>query len=113
MVRRQVEGLVRENPAFVLQLQQPQPAEADVKGAENGTEKGKSKNEVDEQVVQEYEDLLIAYSRLFIFGSQIVILNQKEQAEWMAKNDVDKIIDDAEEAAGKVLVGKSILRELQ
>lgn len=39
-----------------------------------GTGKGKTqKEEVDGQVVEEYADLLIAYSRLFIFGSQIVM----------------------------------------
>lgn len=37
------------------------------------TGKGKTQKEVDGQVVEEYADLLIAYSRLFIFGSQIVM----------------------------------------
>ncbi|KAK3497874.1 uncharacterized protein B0T23DRAFT_375334 [Neurospora hispaniola] len=80
-----------------------------------GTGKGKGKTqkeEVDGQVVEEYADLLIAYSRLFIFGSQIVILDKKEQAEWMVKTDVDKMINRAEESAKKVLLGKSILRQL-
>ncbi|EGZ76350.1 hypothetical protein NEUTE2DRAFT_133705 [Neurospora tetrasperma FGSC 2509] len=83
-----------------------------------GTGKGKTqKEEVDGQVVEEYADLLIAYSRLFIFGSQIVIgnknsLDKKEQAKWMVKADVDKMINRAEESAKKVLLGKSILRQL-
>ncbi|KAL0475583.1 hypothetical protein QR685DRAFT_53478 [Neurospora intermedia] len=76
------------------------------------TGKGKTQKEVDGQVVEEYADLLIAYSRLFIFGSQIVILDKNEQAEWMAKADVDKMINKAEESAKKVLLGKSILRQL-
>lgn len=46
-------------------------------------------------------------------GKQTNSLDEKEQAEWMAKNDVDKIINKAEESAQKVLLGKSILKELQ
>ncbi|EAA36347.3 hypothetical protein GE21DRAFT_2397 [Neurospora crassa] len=78
-----------------------------------GTGKGKTqKEEVDGQVMEEYADLLIAHARLFIFGSQIVILDINEQAEWMAKADVDKMINKAEESAKKVLLGKSIFRQL-
>lgn len=39
-------------------------------------------------------------------------LDKNEQAEWMAKADVDKMINKAEESAKKVLLGKSILRQL-
>ncbi|KAJ4416331.1 hypothetical protein N0V85_002340, partial [Neurospora sp. IMI 360204] len=124
VVRGQVEWLGREKDglaAGVLQLQ-PGGQQSWENGETNWQEKGqgtrkeqKGKKEVvvDGQVVEEYEALLIAYSRLFIFGSQIVILDEKEQAEWMAKNDVDKIINKAEESAQKVLLGKSILKELQ
>ncbi|EGO53312.1 hypothetical protein NEUTE1DRAFT_150657 [Neurospora tetrasperma FGSC 2508] len=99
VVSGQVEWLGRDDVGTdVLQLNQP------------GT--GKGKTEVDGQVMEEYADLLIAYSRLFIFGSQIVILDKNEQAEWMAKADVDKMINRAEESAKKVLLGKSILRQL-
>ncbi|KAK3395769.1 hypothetical protein B0T20DRAFT_395640 [Sordaria brevicollis] len=99
VIKGEVEGLVSSLPK----------GEGEKGPGENGSEGKAAKKEVDGRVTQEYEDLLIAYARLFIFGSQIVILNQKEQEEWMAKNDVDKIIDDADAAAEKVLAGKSIL----
>ncbi|KAK3356037.1 hypothetical protein B0H65DRAFT_417863 [Neurospora tetraspora] len=111
VVRGQVEWLGREKEEGGL---------AAGKGQGQGKEQKGKKEEVDRQAVEEYEALLIAYSRLFIFGSQILTvgkqtnsLDEKEQAEWMAKNDVDKIINKAEESAQKVLLGKSILKELQ
>ncbi|KAK3495771.1 hypothetical protein B0T13DRAFT_473283 [Neurospora crassa] len=85
----------------------------DVLQLQSGTGKGKTqKEEIDGQVMDEYADLLIAHARLFIFGSQIVILDINEQAEWMAKADVDKMINKAEESAKKVLLGKSIFKQL-
>lgn len=68
VIRGKVEGLV-QNPASFLPLQ---PEEKGQNGAGNGQGKG-GKKEVDGQVIQEYDDLLIAYSRLFIFGAQIVM----------------------------------------
>ncbi|KAK3949800.1 hypothetical protein QBC32DRAFT_348161 [Pseudoneurospora amorphoporcata] len=123
VVKEQVEFLVMERNGVakdLLQLQlHPETGTPGEQNCVNGVDgvdgetkgqKGK-KRQVDGQVVQEYEDLLIAYSRLFIFGSQIVILTEKQQAEWMAKKDVDKIIDKAEESAKKVLAGKRILTQ--
>ncbi|KAA8635462.1 hypothetical protein SMACR_00557 [Sordaria macrospora] len=80
-------------------------------GVEANAEKGSKKRDVDGQVVEEYVNLLIAYSRVFIFFSQIVIVNEEEQAEWMARNEVGKILALADEAADKVLAGKSIVTQ--
>lgn len=84
VVRGQVEWLGREKEegglaAGVLQLQPGQQnwengeTNWQEKGQGQGKEQKGKKEEVDRQAVEEYEALLIAYSRLFIFGSQIVM----------------------------------------